>query len=177
MQDTYNYLKKASIKPLCATEQTVLFLKWRDNGDMVAKRRLDRSLYGLIISFANRRHRDHMSTFEDMLQLAFLALERAYATYNPTKGRQFSGHFYNRLDSETLTELKKNQIVSLPSSVNLDNAWIRVSFSQTEMDLDFGNERREPMLFVDAERQDTTIKTRYKWTKKKNNAKQLSLAF
>lgn len=177
MQDTYTYLKKASIKPLCAAEQTILFLKWRDNGDMAAKRRLETSVYGLIISFANRRNRDHLSTFEDMLQLAFLALERAFATYNPEKGRQFSGHFYNRLDSETLTELKKNQVVALPSAVSLDDSWVKVSFSQTEMDLDFASDKREPMFFVDAARQDTKIKTRYKWSKTKSKNKQLAFNF
>jgi DNA-directed RNA polymerase sigma subunit (sigma70/sigma32) len=165
--NTLEYLKENSVK-LKSHEQLELWNRWVENNDTEAKDLLARGVYALLIRQAQMKARDCLSSFEDLLHVGFFAIERTFATYNPRKGRLFSTHFYEWFRSLSGHEIKKNQVVKLPSHVSLTNTWVKVSFNQTDgMELDFPESRREPMFFIDVENQTNQVRSCYGMRKSK----------
>jgi len=145
---------------LSEAEQNELAIKAK-SGDKQAKQKLFESVYALCVREASTYTRDHLSTQEDCLQVCFISLENALRSFEPGY-RLFSTHACQRIRCDLLQFLKGNQLVKLPSSVSLCDAWVSVPMLRSAtFEMDFQESAKEPMYFIDTDLQNVNAKTRY----------------
>lgn len=136
----YNDLSQVEI--LDPQTQRELFLRFRDEGDIVARDRLLESCLRFVVTLAKHYSRD-IDTLKDLVSVGNLGLMRALDHYDPDRGTRFLSYATHWVLLAIRNELYKRPLVTTP--LWRQKALRKIKIAQQRLAAQFGDATEEEL--------------------------------